>query len=66
VDKIQGTTQRCDIGQFSANGSAGQYSFTLRRAHVQNAITLVLFLREQSDGSWKISRETNFAGTPAA
>ena len=66
VDKIQGTTQRCDIGQFSATGSTGQYSFTLHRTHVQSAIALVLILREQSDGSWKISRETNFTGAPAA
>ena len=66
VDKIQGITQRCDIGQFSSNGSTGQYSFTLHRTHVQSAITLVLILREQSDGSWKISRETNFTGTPAS
>lgn len=65
IDKIQGATQRCDIGAFDANGTTGQYHFTLRRSQASGAIALVLILREQSDGSWKISRETNFGGTPA-
>lgn len=65
IDKIQGATQRCDIGAFDASGTRGQYHFTLQRSHASGPVTLVLILREQSDGSWRISRETNFAGTAA-
>lgn len=65
LDKIQGPTQRCDVGKVATNGTSGQYSLTLQRARHTGAITLTLILRQQSDGSWRISRETNFAGTSA-
>ncbi len=65
LDKIQGIVQRCDLGHFTASGTAGQYSIVLHRARMSEQITVALVLHLQQDGSWKISRETNFAGTPA-
>lgn len=65
IDKIEGPAQHCEVGQFTANGTTGQYSVTLQRANHPGTIALVLILRQQRDGSWRISRETNLAGTPA-
>jgi hypothetical protein len=64
LDKIQGVVQRCDLGHFSASGTSGQYTIILHRARMSEQITVTLVLRLQQDSSWKISRETNFAGTP--
>jgi hypothetical protein len=64
LDKIQGVVQRCDLGRFGASGTGGQYSIVLHRARMSEQITITLVLRLQQDSSWKISRETNFAGTP--
>jgi hypothetical protein len=66
LDKIQGIVQRCDPGHFSAIGSGGQFPLTLQRTRVGTPVTVTLILRSQPDGTWKISRETSFAGTPAS
>jgi hypothetical protein len=66
LDKIQGTVQRCDLGHLTPNSTGGQYPISLHRSHTSGPITVVLIVRVQTDGTWKISRETNFAGVPAS
>jgi len=66
LDKIQGIVQRCTLGHFTASGTGGQYPIVLHRARMSEQITVTLVLRLQQDSSWKISRETNFAGAPSS
>jgi hypothetical protein len=62
LDKIQGAVQRCDLGHFTASSAGGQYPIILERTQHTGPITVALVLHQRQDGSWKISRETNFAG----
>jgi hypothetical protein len=63
LDKIQGTVDSCQPGQSATAGDELQYSISVQRTHHPLPITVVLVLRRAQDGAWKISRETNFAGS---
>jgi hypothetical protein len=63
LDKIQGTVSACQPGQATTAGDVVQYSLTMQRTHHPLPITVVLILHRAQDGTWKISRETNFAGS---
>jgi hypothetical protein len=63
LDKISGVVVRCTPGTFTSSPAGGQYPLTLHREKASGNVGVVLVLHLQRDGSWKISRETNFAGT---
>jgi hypothetical protein len=65
LDKLQGIVQHCDVGRFSGGDPIAQYTLTLQRARAPLPATIVLVLRHETDGAWKISRATNFSGSSA-
>lgn len=62
ADKIQGKVQQCAPGLLSAApNSGGRMPMTLKRADLPANVTIMVQLHRQSDGSWKIARDTKFA-----
>ncbi len=45
-------------------GATLQYVLTMRRAHVTTDIVMLITLRRQPDGGWKVSRDSDFTGIP--
>lgn len=66
ADKIQGVVERCTPSHFVTTATGGQFPLSMQRTRVSTPITVTLILRAQADGSWKISRETSFTGSPAS
>lgn len=63
-----GTTPGCtykqlDFSNISVGNNALQYAFTLHRAHASKDFNLIMTLVRESDGTWKISRASNFTGS---
>ncbi|MBF6591975.1 MAG: hypothetical protein IVW57_15810 [Ktedonobacterales bacterium] len=70
LDTSQGTVSSCayrqlDFGTTATTPGALQYTFAMRRARAANEFDLIMTLIYESDGTWKVSRASNFTGLPA-
>jgi hypothetical protein len=62
LDRIQGQVTRCDPGQISPSDTATDHAQTLlvlRRQRQNAPTTVLLVMRRDVDGAWRVSRETN-------
>lgn len=67
LDASQGDVTRCtykqlDFNNISASNTALQYAFVMHRAHASKEFDLIMTFVHESDGTWKISRASNFTG----
>lgn len=63
----QGSTAGCtykqlDFTNVSVGATTLQYSFVLHRTHTSRSFDLIMTLVHESDGTWKVSRASNFTG----
>jgi hypothetical protein len=62
LDRIQGQVTRCDPGQVAQSSSTtdrAQALLVMQRQRQNAPVTLLIVMRQETDGSWKLSRETN-------
>jgi hypothetical protein len=69
LDASDGPVTQCQVRRLTFNNlppdpTRTQYEFTITRADALKQFTLMMTLVRQSDGSWKIARNSNFLGTP--
>ncbi len=67
LDASQGNVSTCtykqlDFSNISVGNNALQYTFTMHRTHASKEFDLVMTLVHESDGTWKVSRASNFTG----
>ena len=67
LDASQGDVSHCSYKQLnfnniSASNTALQYAFVMQRTHASKEFDLIMTVVHESDGTWKISRASNFTG----
>jgi hypothetical protein len=70
LDGAQGKVTTCSYKQLAfsnlaSGGTSLQYIFTIHRAQTSAPVSLVMILVHEADGSWKLSRGSDFLGNPA-
>lgn len=68
LDASQGDVSACtykqlDFSNITVGNNALQYAFTLHRTHASKEFDLIMTLMRESNGTWKISRASNFTGS---
>lgn len=67
LDAGQGAVSTCtyrqlDFSNISVGGNALQYTFAMHRAHAPKEFDLIMTFVHENDGTWKVSRASNFTG----
>lgn len=67
LDASQGGVSTCtyrqlDFSNISVGNNALQYTFAMHRTHASKEFDLIMTFVHESDGTWKVSRASNFTG----
>lgn len=60
LDTAQGPVTSCGYQLISASGTTDQFAYTIHRARTTVAIGMLVEVKRQPDGNWKITRRSTF------
>lgn len=64
LDTTYGTVTSCRYIKIGAGDNPAQFSFTLQRARATSTTSLVMYIVQKPDGSWKIRSDSELANPP--
>lgn len=64
LDANEGTVSSCKYIQIGSSVHPAQYSFTLQRTHTKATTSLVIYIIQEPDGSWKLRSDSELANPP--
>jgi hypothetical protein len=64
LDSSDGTVTSCKYVKIGTSDTPAQYSFTLQRTNARTLTSLVVYIFQEPDGSWKIRSDSELANPP--